>query len=239
MMTSLSYWAVVALCAITAMAVLVRGSRDRLPSSTPLTELPKDLGALHGEDYPIPAEALELLGQGSFLNRIYDVDNQEPATPLSENAGVETPELPANGTRRLSRPVGLFIGYFPTQRTGQSIHSPQNCLPGAGWSFESSGTTLIEAGGGQQKTVGDYLISNGTSEDEVLYWYQSHGRTIASDYRAKFYMLTDAIRYGRTDAALVRIIVPLSGTEDRQAAHQRAVAFAERLLPLLPAYVPN
>ena len=41
-------------------------------------------------------------------------------------------------------PVSLFIGYFPTQRTGQSIHSPQNCLPGAGWTFASSKTIYLE-----------------------------------------------------------------------------------------------
>jgi len=221
---SLRYWAVIALFTVTVVVAFRRGNTDRVPPSTPLGDMPRTIDSLRGEDYPIPQEALDLLGQGSFLNRIY-----EPASsaPLTE------------GAPRASRPVGLFIGYFPTQRTGQSIHSPQNCLPGAGWAFESSGVAEIETADGRTREVGDYLISNGTSEDEVLYWYQSHGRTIANDYLAKFYMLVDAIRYGRTDAALVRIVVPLSGKEDRQGAHRRAVEFATKLLPLLPSYVPN
>jgi EpsI family protein len=92
---------------------------------------------------------------------------------------------------------------------------------------------------GKQDEVGDYIISNGPSRAEVLYWYQSHGRTIASDYKAKLYMLTDSIRYDRSDAALVRVVVPLFKDESPAQAHARAVAFASQLLPLLPAYIPD
>jgi len=28
--------------------------------------------------------------------------------------------------------VSLYIAYFPSQRTSDTIHSPKNCLPGAG-----------------------------------------------------------------------------------------------------------
>jgi EpsI family protein len=158
-----------------------------------------------------------VLGAGSFLNRTYS-----PASANS-NAGV----------------VGLFIGYFPTQRTGQSIHSPQHCLPGSGWTFESSGVTDVTDTQGKTSQVGDYIIVNGASRAEVLYWYQSHGRAIASDYKAKLYMLSDSIRYNRSDAALVRIVVPERPGDSRETAHERALAFAQRLIPLLPAYIPN
>ncbi len=30
-------------------------------------------------------------------------------------------------------PVYLFIAYYFSQRSGKTLHSPQNCLPGAGW----------------------------------------------------------------------------------------------------------
>ena len=87
--------------------------------------------------------------------------------------------------------------------------------------------------------MGDYLISNGRDKQEVLYWYQSHGRSIANDYSAKLAMLTDAIRYGRTDAALVRVITSVGPSEDAQTAHQRVIDFAKLVTPILPAYVPN
>ena len=173
---------------------------------------------------PISPEALEILGKGDFLNRVYST---EPLGPGSVHAGAS------------SIPVQLFIAYFPTQRSGQSIHSPQNCLPGSGWTFTSSGVTTFADRTGKTYRVGDYIISNGREKQEVLYWYQSHGRSIANDYAAKLAMLTDAIRYGRTDAALVRVITSIAPNEDPAAAHQRVLNFAESVTPLLQAYVPN
>jgi EpsI family protein len=92
---------------------------------------------------------------------------------------------------------------------------------------------------GTKYSVGDYLITDGNVTEEALYWYQLHGRTIASDYEAKFYTLADSIRYGRSDAALVRIITPVNPGEDRAIARSRAINFAEQITSLLPAYVPN
>ena len=222
-MRSPRYWTVVALLVLAVILLYRRGDSDRIPPSTPLAELPETIGPLTSKDLPIDPESLAVLGQGVFLNRDYE--------PLGADRGT--------GDVETSGPVGLFIGYFPTQRTGQSIHSPQNCLPGSGWVFESSGVTELTDNSGKKSEVGDYLIANGTTKAEVLYWYQSHGRAIASDYKAKLYMLTDSIRYSRSDAALVRIVTPVQHGESQDQAHLRAVSFAQRLIPLLPAYIPN
>jgi EpsI family protein len=165
-------------------------------------------------------ETLDVLGKGDFLYRVYSgrrgTNSDNSATPIS-----------------------LFIGYFPTQRTGQSIHSPQNCLPGAGWTFVASGVTDFTDETGKQYRVGDYLITDGKQSQEVLYWYQMHGRSIASDYAAKLQTITDSIKFGRTDAALVRIITTVDQAESREHARDRVVQFARQIVPLLPAYVPN
>ena len=87
--------------------------------------------------------------------------------------------------------------------------------------------------------VGDYVISDGRSKQEVLYWYQTHGSSIASDYVAKLHMLADSIRLGRTDAALVRVITPIGASEGQAQAHDRLINFAKLVTPSLPAYVPN
>lgn len=220
-MRSLRLWVVVLLMSFTALVLHVRGDVDRVPPSRPLSELPQVLGPLTAVDVPIDDEALAILGKGDFLNRVY------------------IPRVTSAPTPSESAQIGLYIAYFPTQRTGQSIHSPQNCLPGAGWTFQSSGITTFTDSTGKQYTVGDYLITNGTANEEALYWYQVHGDSIASDYRAKIYTLVDSIRYGRTDAALVRIMTPLAPGEDRAKARDRAVNFAREITPLLPTYVPN
>jgi len=221
-MRSPKLWCIVLMMFSTAFVLHLRGDVDRVPPSAPLAQLPSTIDGRTAVDIPLDQEVLDILGKGSFLHRLYEV---------SPSA------VPANPGDRAA--IDLFIGYFPTQRTGQSIHSPQNCLPGAGWTFESSGVTDLKDAAGDTSSVGEYLISNGSATEEVLYWYQMHGRRIASDYKAKLYTLTDSIRYGRTDAALVRVITPLAPGEDIQQAHNRVVTFAEQLSPLLPAYIPN
>jgi EpsI family protein len=222
-MKSSRYWTVIVLLLLAVTALYRRGDKDLVPPSLPLDQFPRAIGAWTGTDIPMDQETLDVLGQGFFLNRVYN--------PTANPGGVS-----AKAERA---PVGLFIGYFPTQRTGQSIHSPQHCLPGAGWTFESSGVTDITDATGKTSVVGDYIITKDTSKAEVLYWYQAHGRAIANDYTAKFYMVADSIRYRRSDAALVRVVVPLSPGENREEAHRRAIRFTEQLIPLLPAYIPN
>ena len=222
-MTSPQFWSILCLLGGTAALINLRGDQDRVPPSTPLNQFPSSIGRWASTDVPISQEVLDVLGKGSFLNRIYTAGAPVGLGGMPGDAGS----------------VGLFIGYFPTQRTGQSIHSPQNCLPGSGWTFETSGTTEITDDQGKTIRVGEYVISDGNSKDEVLYWYRAHGRSIASDYTAKLYTLLDSIRYSRTDAALVRVVTTIRPGESRESAHDRAVGFVRQTSPLLPAYVPD
>lgn len=225
-MRSVQFWSVALCLFATLLLIHVRGDVDRVPASAPLNQVPENLGSWSGQDIPIPSATLEVLGKGDFLNRVYLHD----AAP-----GV----APTNALAATTPPVQLFIAYFPTQRTGQAIHSPQNCLPGSGWTFLSSGVTAFTDDTGKKYRVGDYIISDGRAKQEVLYWYQTHGRSIANDYSAKLHMLADSIRLGRTDAALVRVITPVEPNEGATEAHTRLVNFTKFVTPLLPAYVPN
>lgn len=216
-MRSARFWVIVLLMTFSAMVLHVRGDVDQVPYSLPLSQLPRIIDDRTSTEVPLDQETLDVLGKGDFLYRVYST--RPGATP--------------------TRPISLFIGYFPTQRTGQSIHSPQNCLPGAGWTFLSSGVTEFTDENGKQYRVGDYVITDGKQSQEVLYWYQMHGRSIANDYAAKLQTIGDSIKYGRTDAALIRIITAVDPAEVREHARERAVEFAKQLVPLLPAYVPN
>jgi EpsI family protein len=221
-MRSLRLWLVVLLMSFTALVLYVRGDQDRVPPSLPLSGLPTTIGPRSAVDVEIPDEELQVLGKGDFLNRDYLPDPRARGAAPGDRAD-----------------IGLFIAYFPTQRSGQSIHSPQHCLPGAGWVFESANVAELTDPAGKKYRVGDYLITNGATTDEALYWYQLHGRSIPGDYKAKLYTLADSIRYGRTDEALVRIITPVVAGESRTDARNRALGFALQIAPLLPAYVPN
>jgi EpsI family protein len=214
-MKSPRFWTVVLLLVTTALVLHSRGDKDYIPARQPLSGMPQTIGNWSSTDLPIEAEALLVLGEGDFLNRVY-------ADPSSS-----------------SPPVGLFIGYFPTQRTGQTIHSPQHCLPGAGWTFESSRYTNLRDVNGRNYQVGEYVITNGESRQFVIYWYQAHGRSIANEYKAKLRMVTDAIRTNRTDGALVRVITPVLSSEPVSSARDRAVLFASQMAPHLPQFIPD
>ena len=65
-------------------------------------------------------------------------------------------------------------------RTGDTIHSPKNCLPGAGWDPIHSGYAQVSVLGGRQIVVNEYVIQQDLNKQLVFYWYQGRGRVIAS-----------------------------------------------------------
>jgi EpsI family protein len=213
-MKNLRFWTVVLLLAATALLLHTRANTDVNPPSEPLSQLPYVLAGWTGSDQPIDQETRDVLGAGDFLSRIYTQGAQ-------------------------AEPISLFIGYFPTQRTGQTIHSPKHCLPGAGWVFKSSDYVDLAGADGRPHRVGEYVIANGEMRQFVIYWYQAHGRSVASEYMAKIYMAADAMRMNRTDGALVRVITPVAPSEDIAEARRRAEGFAMRLAPLLPRFIPD
>jgi len=213
-MKSARFWTVVALLAGTALLLYARGNADLIPVSEPLSQISRTIAGWSGSDVLIDHETLNVLGAGDFLSRVYTHGGE-------------------------GQPIGLFIGYFPTQRTGVTIHSPKNCLPGSGWAFESSQYVNLNDANGNAHRVGEYIIADGENRQFVIYWYQAHGRSIANEYLAKVYLVTDAIRLNRTDGALIRVITPIDANVGMSAARARAEAFTAQLIPMLPRFIPN
>jgi EpsI family protein len=134
--------------------------------------------------------------------------------------------------------LGLFIEYFSTQRTGATIHSPKNCLPGAGWQPTQVGIYQMKLNDGRSVPVNLYIIQKDLEKQLVLYWYQSHGRIVASEYWGKFYLVYDALRLNRTDAAMIRITMPIAGGDEDQA-RTRAIAFAQQITTDVDQVIPR
>lgn len=228
-MKSAKFWTVIVLLVGALFVLNHRGDADNVPYSEPLSRFPAAIGGWQAQDIPLDADTLAVLGKGDFLNRIY-------TRPLP-TGDQDTNPIAANFDT--SQPVSLFIGYFATQRTGQTMHSPQHCLPGAGWVFDSHRYTTIQDVNGKNYRVGEYIISNGEQRQFVIYWYQAHGRSVPNEYMAKAYMVADAIRMNRTDGALVRVITPVMSGEALASARARALRFTSQMLPSLPRFIPN
>jgi EpsI family protein len=142
------------------------------------------------------------------------------------------------------QPVGLYVGYYQSQREGDTMHSPLNCLPGAGWLPISQKRTEIrvtDEHGPRTVLVNSFVIEKGLDRQVVLYWYQSHGRVVASEYWGKIYTVVDAVRLNRSDGALVRLVTPIpsSAPDAQEAAEASAIAFAQAIFPQLGRYLPS
>jgi EpsI family protein len=139
--------------------------------------------------------------------------------------------------------VGLYVGYWKTQRQGDTIHSPLNCLPGAGWEPTSHATIRFASAGDsaeRDQTINRYVIQKGIDRQLVIYWYQSHGRMVASEYWSKFYLIADAVRLNRTDGAIVRVIAAMPDDPGAaQRSEESAMRFVKDLVPHLDGFLPR
>jgi len=208
-------FSLVALLLVGTLALVnARTTGELVPPHKSLHAFPTALAVWQGQDLPLAPAILETLGPGEFLFRNY-------LGPLEHD------------------PINLFIGFFPTQRAGDTIHSPKNCLPGAGWKPVESAHLFIESPGKRPTAVNRYIVEKGLDRALVLYWYQAHGRATPSEYWAKFYLVSDAIRMNRSDGALVRIVTGFENGESLDAAERRAVGFAQHIIPILDEYIPR
>ncbi|MBZ5647044.1 MAG: EpsI family protein [Acidobacteriia bacterium] len=202
-----------ALLLAAALFLHARSRPEPQAAHLPIRDFPRELGGWSSKDIEIAPEVREILGPGDFLSRIY----MRPDQPY----------------------VDLFVAYFPTQRTGNSIHSPKNCLPGSGWAPTESSQLQITGPGGAPVTVNRYIISKGLDRELVLYWYQAHARVVASEYWAKYFLVADSIRMNRSDGSLVRVITPIAPHDSPESAQQRAVEFAQSALGQLDSFIPR
>jgi EpsI family protein len=215
MASSLRFILAVALIASAAIFLQARARSEIFPPRLPLQSFPTQLSNWTGTDIAIQKDVLEVLGPGDFLLRVY----QDPAEKQPF--------------------VDLFIAYFPSQRTGDTIHSPKHCLPGSGWLPVESGRVTLSLPGHSPFPANRYVIAKGDSRQLVLYWYWAHDRGVASEYWAKFYLVADSMRMNRSDGALVRITTPMHSGETAEAAQQRLLPFAGDVAPLLDNYIPR
>ena len=136
------------------------------------------------------------------------------------------------------RTASLYVGYYATQRAGSTYHSPLNCLPGSGWTLNEPSTVEVRPADGRRPfRANSFVIEHGEDRMLMLYWYQGRGRAVANEYVDKAYTVLDSIRKRRSDGAMVRVLVPLRGSEAETAA--AAAEFAAQVAPALPAYVPD
>ena len=185
------------------------GAPERVPTREDLATTPVTLAQWEGQDVALEDDVIAQLGVDDYINRRY-VASDAP-------------------------PVALYVGYYASQRQGDTIHSPQNCLPGAGWQPVTADRTTLDVSG-RTIPVNRFIIQKGLDRQAVFYWYQGRSRVVASEYANKAWLMLDAARLRRTDGGLVRVITPVPSTPD--AAFAALTTFSTALFPYLSSRLP-
>jgi len=135
--------------------------------------------------------------------------------------------------------IGLYIGYFKTQREGKQVHSPRQCLPGAGLNRIKHREYLLtlKDHNPPEGPINLDLMGKGAQRQLFLWWYQGRGRIYANEYLNKLYLIWDAITKRRTDGALMRISMAV--TSDIDQTLETEIRFINLFAPMLPQYIPN
>jgi EpsI family protein len=191
----------------------VHSSENVLPNK-PLSNFPTRIDEWSGNEQRFDQKIYEVLG----------VDDSYLAT-------YSTPD---------GKEVQLYIGFYRSQKEGDIIHSPKNCMPGAGWKIVKSSIEVLDVPETVYKKfkVIKLTTKNGIHEQMVLYWYQSRGRVISSEYMQKIYLVADSVFRNRTDGSFVRLITQIHHGEEKQAS-QILKSFASKIFPILIDFLPS
>jgi EpsI family protein len=205
-------WIAVALLVATCAYVRGLDASSRPAPASHLAGLPLQFEGWTGTPEPdFDADTLRVLGVDEYIHRRY--------SSAADQAG-----------------VGLYVGYYASQRQGDAIHSPLNCLPGTGWQAVARTRESIDPGG-VRIDVNRLVVERDLDRLLILYWYDARGRSIANEYVNKLMLIADALRFNRTDGALVRVLAPIRTTDE--AAHREVVAFLNAAWPRLRTRLPG
>jgi EpsI family protein len=205
-------WVPALLLGIGVLLMQSVGRQQPMPLAAPLSEIPRSLEGLEGYDLELAPWEQRVAGMDSYVARAYRRPHDS------------------------SLAFTLYVGYYESQTQGRTIHSPRNCLPGAGWEAVAAEEIRVQTAAGAVP-INRYVIANKDQQALVYYWYQGRGRVSANEYRVKWELLRDAAVRRRTDEALVRILVPIRTTvADAEAL---ATPLASHLVPAVFRLLPH
>jgi exosortase D (VPLPA-CTERM-specific) len=200
-----------------AIVLQAHSTTERVPPHQSLSAMPAQIDGWTGTYVSLTQDELDILGHPEYVQLDYDNDNATQTEPW----------------------INLYVVYFSSQKAGDTIHSPEHCLPGAGWIPTSRKVIQLTRPDGSSFPANRYVISKSGERQLVLYWFQAHGREVASEWWAKYYLIADSIRMNRSDGGMVRLMTPMLRDESPDAAQARLMKLGSKFIPLLDNYLPR
>ena len=195
--------------------------------------------------YAVPSSTLNQVARDSFkdfprvLGDWTSGSHQRLEPDVEEVLGADD-YLRVNLTNSSGMDVGLFMAWYADQARG-GVHSPEICLPSAGWEIAWLERTDIASmiGADQPFMINRAIIQKGETRMMVFYWFDQKGRKVAWDLAAKFWLAVDGVRTGRTDGALIRLTALIDENEKATAVEARLMDVVRALQNPLPRFIPK
>jgi EpsI family protein len=151
----------VALLAATLAAAQGIEFREKTPAARPFVQFPVQVGDWEGRRGAIEQEFIDGLKFSDYAI----VDYRNPA----------------------GQTVSFYTAFYESQRKGESIHSPETCLPGAGWEFKKAGTVAlpIQTRRGEPMTVNKALMEMGAAKQLSFFWFPQRDRVLTNAWELK------------------------------------------------------
>jgi exosortase D (VPLPA-CTERM-specific) len=194
---------------------LVPARETAPPPREPYALFPRELGPWSGSTQTLKPGIARVLGADDYLSALYSREDE-------------------------AAPVDLFLSWYASQTEGAQIHSPEVCLPGAGWEVFRVEPVTVDLPGTRLGAVrlNRAVIQKGLERQLVYYWFEGRGRQFTGDFAARFANIADSLRLGRTDGGLVRVITPI-GEDGVAAADARLRRFLAASVDELPRFIPG
>ena len=137
---------------LTLLSLRYISHSETIHPNKPLNTFPTKIGDWSGTEERFDAEVYEILGVDDSVLINYQ------------------------GPKR--RTVQLYVGFYQSQKEGDLIHSPKNCMPGGGWNIVQSSLeelTIPDSNPGRIKVI-RLVLEKQVQRQIALYWFQSRGR---------------------------------------------------------------
>ncbi len=137
--------------------------------------------------------------------------------------------------------LDFFSAWYTDLSEDGVQHTPEICLPGAGWEIaqveriDLSGELGLE----DPYRVNRVILQKGQDRMLVYYWFTHMGRAMPSNTEAKFSVMTRGAFNDRLDGAIIRLIVPISESHTEADAAAQMIDFLKAAGPQLPRFIPG
>lgn len=211
-----AYFCSVAVLLPVAFASTLLVEREEIiPSRSMFIDFPKQIDGWAGTSMALEKQYIDALRFDDYLLAEFRSDKGQSAT--------------------------FYAAYYQSQRKGQSVHSPQSCLPGGGWEILSMTGVDVPARNGMDRPlhINRAVIQKGPHKQVVWYWFKQRDRILSNEYLVKFYLFWDAVSRGRTDGGLIRVSSIVGPGDTESIVDQRLGQLVSAVEPELNRYVPD